>query len=69
MVTTAQRIFGDHMGDPAGPMALSGTPDRVAEQVQKHIDLGCSMFVMEFFGRDTVEPAKLFAETVLPKFR
>ena len=69
MVETAQRIFGGHMGDPAGPMALSGTPDRVAERIQQHIDLGCTMFAIEFFGRDTVEPAKLFAETVMPRFR
>jgi hypothetical protein len=27
------------------------------------------MFVMEFFGRDTREPARLFAETVMPHFR
>jgi len=27
------------------------------------------MFIMEFFGRDTREPAKLFADTVLPHFR
>jgi alkanesulfonate monooxygenase SsuD/methylene tetrahydromethanopterin reductase-like flavin-dependent oxidoreductase (luciferase family) len=65
----AQRIFGGHMGDPAGPIALTGTPERVAERVQKHIDLGCTMFMMEFFGRDTVEPARLFAEQVLPHFR
>jgi len=25
--------------------------------------------VMEFFGRDTREPARLFAEQVLPAFR
>jgi hypothetical protein len=33
------------------------------------VDLGCTMFLMEFFGRDTKEPAKLFAETVLPEFK
>ena len=69
MVATAKKIFGGHMGDPTGPLAISGTPERVREQLHKHIDLGCTMFVMEFFGRDTREPAKLFAETVLPHFR
>ncbi|HXU23398.1 MAG TPA: LLM class flavin-dependent oxidoreductase, partial [Tepidiformaceae bacterium] len=69
MVETAKKIFGGHMGDPTGPLAISGTPERVREQLHKHIDLGCTMFVMEFFGRDTREPAKLFAETVLPHFR
>ena len=65
----AQRIFGGHMGDPAGPIALTGTPERIVERVQQHIDLGCTMFMMEFFGRDTIEPAQLFAEQVLPQFR
>jgi alkanesulfonate monooxygenase SsuD/methylene tetrahydromethanopterin reductase-like flavin-dependent oxidoreductase (luciferase family) len=69
MMETSKKIFGGHMGDPTGPMAIAGSPRRVREQIQKHIDLGCTMFVMEFFGRDTREPAKLFAETVLPHFR
>jgi alkanesulfonate monooxygenase SsuD/methylene tetrahydromethanopterin reductase-like flavin-dependent oxidoreductase (luciferase family) len=69
MVETAKKIFGGHMGDPTGPMAIAGSPARVREQIQKHIDLGCTMFVMEFFGRTTIEPAKLFAETVMPHFK
>ena len=56
--------------DPArAPLAIAGSPRRVREQIQKHIDLGCTMFVMEFFGRDTKEAGKLFAETVLPHFK
>lgn len=69
MVETAKKIFGGHIGDPAGPLAIAGSPATVRQQIQKHIDLGCTMFLMEFFGRDTREPAKLFAETVLPAFR
>jgi probable F420-dependent oxidoreductase len=69
MIDTAKKIFGGHMGDPTGPLAIAGSPARVREQIQKHVDLGCTMFVMEFFGRDTKEPAKLFAETVLPHFQ
>lgn len=69
MVQRAQQIFGGHMGDPTGPLAITGTPERCREQIQKHIDLGCTMFVIEFFGRDTREPARLFAETVMPHFR
>lgn len=69
MVDTAKKIFGGHMGDPTGPLAIAGSPETVRAQVQKHIDLGCTMFVMEFFGRDTREPAKLFAETILPHFK
>jgi len=69
MIDTAKKIFGGHMGDPTGPLAIAGSPQRVREQIQKHIDLGCTMFVMEFFGRDTKEPAQLFADTVLPHFK
>jgi probable F420-dependent oxidoreductase len=69
MIETSKKIFGGHMGDPTGPLAISGSPQRVREQIQKHIDLGCTMFVMEFFGRDTREAAGLFADTVLPHFK
>ena len=69
MVERAQKIFGGHMGNPAGEMALTGTPDTIKERIAKHAELGCDMFMIEFFGRDTVEPAQLFAETVMPAFR
>lgn len=69
MVDRAQEIFGGHMGNPAGGMALTGTPAMIKERVQKHVDQGCDMFMIEFFGRDTIEPARVFAETVIPEFR
>ncbi|MCA9830064.1 MAG: LLM class flavin-dependent oxidoreductase [Dehalococcoidia bacterium] len=69
MIDTAKKIFGGHMGDPTGPLAIAGSPERVKEQIQKHIDLGCTAFVMEFFGRDTKTPAQLFADKVLPAFK
>jgi alkanesulfonate monooxygenase SsuD/methylene tetrahydromethanopterin reductase-like flavin-dependent oxidoreductase (luciferase family) len=68
MADRAAQIFGGHMGDPKGPMAITGTPQQCVEAIQKHVDLGCPMFVMEFFGRDTQEPAQLFAEEVMPHF-
>ncbi len=68
MADQAQKIFGGHMGDPKGPIAITGTPEQCCEAIQKHIDLGCTMFVMEFFGKDTREPAQLFAEEVVPEF-
>ena len=69
MLESAKKIFGGHMGDPTGPLAIAGSPARVRSQIQKHIDLGCTMFVMEFFGRDTKEAGRLFADTVMPHFR
>lgn len=68
MADRAQKIFGGHMGDPKGPIAITGTADQCCEAIQKHIDLGCTGFVMEFFGKDTIEPAQRFAEEVVPNF-
>ena len=69
MVERAQKIFGGHMGNPAGDMALTGTPAMIKERINRHVELGCDMFMIEFFGRDTIEPAQMFAETVIPEFR
>lgn len=69
MLQRAEQLFGGHMGDVRGPLAIAGTPDTVAERIQRHVDLGCTHFVIEFFGRDTRVPARLFAEAVLPRFR
>jgi F420-dependent oxidoreductase-like protein len=69
MLQRAQQVFGGHMGDVRGPLSIAGTPDMVVERIQRHIDLGCSHFVIEFFGRDTRGPAKLFAEAVMPRFK
>ena len=57
------------MGNPAGEMALTGTPDMIKQRIAKHVELGCDMFMIEFFGRDTIEPAQAFAESVIPEFR
>jgi alkanesulfonate monooxygenase SsuD/methylene tetrahydromethanopterin reductase-like flavin-dependent oxidoreductase (luciferase family) len=68
-IDTAARVFGGHLGDPHGDLAIAGDPDRVVEQIRRHVELGCTMFLVEFFGRDIREPARLFAETVLPDLR
>lgn len=65
-ISTAERVFGGHLGNPRGDLAIAGSPERVIEQINRHVELGCTMFICEFFGRDTREPARLFAETVLP---
>jgi alkanesulfonate monooxygenase SsuD/methylene tetrahydromethanopterin reductase-like flavin-dependent oxidoreductase (luciferase family) len=69
MLERAGKLFGGHMGDVRGPLAIAGTPAMVAAAIQRHLDLGCTHFVIEFFGRDTRVPARLFAETVMPRFR
>jgi len=63
----AAMIYGGHMG-AGGPLAIAGTAEQCIEKIQAHVALGCTMLVMEFFGRDVREPAQLFAERVLPAF-
>jgi alkanesulfonate monooxygenase SsuD/methylene tetrahydromethanopterin reductase-like flavin-dependent oxidoreductase (luciferase family) len=63
----AQATYGGHMG-AAGPLTISGTPPQCVDKIRAHIELGCTMFIIEFFGRDTREPARLFAEKVMPAF-
>ena len=65
----AGRIHGGHMGAGLEAHGIWGTPEQVIERIRRQAALGCSLFVMEFFGRDVREPARLFAERVLPAFR
>ncbi len=65
----AGKIYGGHMGAALAEHGIWGTPERVIDCIEKHVKLGCTTFLMEFFGRDTREPARLFAETVIPAFR
>ena len=64
----AVKIYGPHLGAGLEEHGVWGSPDGVIERLQRRIDQGCTHFVMEFFGRDTREPARLFAEKVLPAF-
>ena len=60
----ARAIYGGHLGQ-----GIAGTPQECIDKIHEHIAAGCTMLVIEFFGRDTREPARLFAETVLPAFK
>ena len=64
----ASTIYGGHMGI-GGPLSIAGTAEQCIEKIRAHVALGCTMLIMEFFGRDTREPARLFAERVVPAFR
>lgn len=61
----AKKIYGGHMGGALEEHGIWGSPDQVIEGIERHRALGISLFVIEFFGRDTREPARLFAETVM----
>jgi len=64
----AKKIYGGHMGGALEEHGLWGSPERVIEGIERHRALGISFFVIEFFGRDTREPAQLFAETVMKHY-
>lgn len=64
----AKKIYGGHMGGTLEAHGIWGTPERVIDGIERHRELGCGLLVIEFFGRDTRVPARLFAERVLPAF-
>jgi alkanesulfonate monooxygenase SsuD/methylene tetrahydromethanopterin reductase-like flavin-dependent oxidoreductase (luciferase family) len=65
----AKKIYGGHMGASLEEHGIWGTPGRVIECIERHRSLGCTKFVIEFFGRDTRLPARLFADKVIPALR
>ena len=59
----ARRIYGGHMGS-----GISGTPAQCIDTIRALREHGCTLLIIEFFGRDIREPAALFAEQVMPAF-
>ncbi len=64
----AKKLYGGHMGGELEAHGIWGSPDAVIEKIERHRELGCSLFCIEFFGRDTRIPARLFADKVMPAF-
>jgi len=64
----AGKVYGGHMGAALEEHGIWGDPAGVIERIERHRALGVSAFVIEFFGRDTRVPARLFAEKVMPAF-
>jgi alkanesulfonate monooxygenase SsuD/methylene tetrahydromethanopterin reductase-like flavin-dependent oxidoreductase (luciferase family) len=64
----AKKVYGGHMGGAIEEHGIWGAPEQVIERIQRHVDLGCTLFIIEFFGRDTREPARIFAEEVVHAF-
>jgi len=59
----ARKIYGGHLGS-----GIAGTAEQCIDHIRRLAALGCSLLIVEFFGRDTREPARLFAEKVMPAF-
>lgn len=48
--------------------ALIGPPSRIIEGLQKYVDLGIDYFMIIFLGDTTLEPLRIFADSVMPEF-
>ena len=48
---------------------LVGTPEQVAEKIQRYVDLGCTGFIPWCADYPDTETLELFATQVMPSFR
>ena len=49
--------------------AIAGTPDECIARIEEYRAAGCTHIMLEVWGENREEQAKLFGETVLPHFR
>jgi 5,10-methylenetetrahydromethanopterin reductase len=49
--------------------AIAGSPDECIARIQEYRDAGCTHIMLEVWGEDREQQAKLFGEAVLPHFR
>ena len=63
--------LASHYGRPENELMvpIAGTPEECVEQIQRYIDVGISLFILMFYGGDSIGEAKLFADEVVPAFR
>ena len=48
---------------------FAGTPDECIARIQEYRDAGCTHIMLEVWGEDREQQAKLFGEAVLPHFK
>ena len=68
LIAKARRAAGQDVDVARHPLALTGTPQQIASQIERHLALGCSMFMLDFFDADPMDSAGLFAREVVPRF-
>ena len=49
--------------------AVAGTPDECMQRIEEYRAAGCTHIMLEIWGDDRTDQAKLFGEAVLPHFR
>jgi 5,10-methylenetetrahydromethanopterin reductase len=65
--TAAARAVTDTVLEKAKPIA--GTPEDCIARIEEFRRAGCTHILLELWGEDRLEQAKLFGEAVLPHFR
>ena len=63
----AARAVTDAVLEKAKPIA--GTPDDCIARIEEFRCAGCTHILLELWGEDRLEQAKLFGEAVLPHFK
>ena len=63
----AARAVSDEVFEKVKPIA--GTPNECIARIQEYRDAGCTHIMLEVWGEDREQQAKLFGEAVLPHFR
>ncbi len=62
----AARAVTDEVFEKVCPIA--GTPEECIRRIEQYRDAGCSHILLEIWGDDRTEQARLFGEAVLPYF-
>ncbi len=62
----AARAVSDEVFEKVKPIA--GTPEECIARIQEYRDAGCTHIMLEVWGEDREQQAKLFGEAVLPHF-
>ena len=63
----AARAVSDEVFEKVKP--ITGTPDECIARIQEYRDAGCTHIMLEVWGDDREQQAKLFGEAVLPHFK
>jgi F420-dependent oxidoreductase-like protein len=65
----ARRVYGPQMTEGLEEHGLWGSPERLVRRIRELVAGGCTLFVIEFFGKDPLEPARFFAREVAAALR
>jgi 5,10-methylenetetrahydromethanopterin reductase len=63
----AARAVSDEVFEKVKPIA--GTPEECVARIEEYRDAGCTHIMLEIWGEDREQQAKLFGEAVLPHFK